>query len=376
MHVTFASAHPYLPQIAGGTQSNTHEMALELMARGHEVSVLAGLTKEGWIGTRARILMKLLGRTVVADSSQGYPVYRCWFAWEGAAEMARKVRPDVVIVQSGKILRVAESFRSAGVPIVPYFHNVEFFDHDASIESLRASPFLANSLFTAECYRKAYGIESTVINPLFRAQRYQTETTRERVLFINPHPLKGLDLALDIAAACPDIQFDFVESWTLSNEERARLIARLALIPNVTLHQRTNDMRVHYASARILLVPSRWEEAWGRVTSEAHYSGIPVFASRVGGLVEAVGPGGILFDRDAAAAEWAAALRKLWDDPLDYRKLSRAASAYATRPQLDTDRQIDQLEIILDAVIAKERAGSGNIKIQAVVKQAIAEVGR
>ena len=42
MHITFASSHPYLPQIAGSTQSNTHEMAIELMARGHQVSVLPG----------------------------------------------------------------------------------------------------------------------------------------------------------------------------------------------------------------------------------------------------------------------------------------------------------------------------------------------
>jgi glycosyltransferase involved in cell wall biosynthesis len=363
MRIAFASAHPYLPQIAGGTQSNTHEMALELIARGHEVSVLAGLTTEGWIGTRARMLMKLLGHTVIADCSQGYPVYRSWLAWEGAAEMARTVRPDVVIVQSGEILRVADSFRSAGVPVVPYFHNVEVDDHDAGIETFRGSPFLANSLFTAERYRRTYGIESTVINPFFRAQRYQTRTTRERVLFINPHPQKGVDLALDIATACPDIPFDFVESWTLSTKQRASLIARLALIPNVMLYRRTKDMRVHYARARILLVPSRWEETWGRVASEAHYSGIPVFASRVGGLGEAVGPGGILFDLDAKAAEWVAALRKLWDDPVGYRELSQAASAYATRPQLDPDRQIDQLEMVLDAAVMKKRARAGSIKL-------------
>jgi hypothetical protein len=122
LKIVFASAHPYPPQIAGGSQSNTHEMATELILRGHEVSVLAGLTRDGWIGARNRTLMKLLGRKAIGDTSLGYSVYRSWFAWEGAPEVARVARPDVVVAQSGQILRVAKAFSSASVPLVIYLH--------------------------------------------------------------------------------------------------------------------------------------------------------------------------------------------------------------------------------------------------------------
>ena len=351
MRIVFASAHPYLPQIAGGSQSNTHEMAMELIARGHEVAVLAGLTKDGWIGTRGRILLNASGRKAVRDMSQGYPVFRSWFAWEGVADIARAMKPDVIVAQSGAILSIAGASRVAGVPVVIYFHNVEFDDHGEPMDDFRDEVLLANSQFTADRYRAAYGIEPTVINPLFQKERYEVRSSRERVLFINPHPVKGVDLALSIAAACPDIPFDFVESWTLSEEQRATLQGRADALANVTLHARTADMREHYGRARVVLAPSQWEETWGRIASEAHYSGIPVLATKKGGLEEAVGPGGILLSADSPLNDWVGALRALWSDAALYESLAAAALEYSRRPQLDRALQIDRMEEALDAAV-------------------------
>ena len=58
--------------------------------------------------------------------------------------------------------------------------------------------------------------------------------------------------------------------------------------------------------ASALLIPSH-SETFGLVALEAAASGIPVIASRVGGLPEAVGDNGILLD-DRSAESWAAAL--------------------------------------------------------------------
>ncbi|MHB2264597.1 glycosyltransferase [Aliihoeflea sp. PC F10.4] len=353
MKIAFASAHPYLPQIAGGSQSNTHEMALELRERGHEVSVLAGLTRDGWIGFRNRVAMKLTGRKAISDTSQSYPVYRGWFAWEGVGDMARTDRPDVAVVQSGQILRLAKAFREADVPLIIYLHNVEFDDHGEDMAAFKDAVFLANSQFTADRYREAYGIEASVINPLFQPDRYTVSTTRESVLFVNPHPLKGVDLALELARNCPDIPFDFVESWTLSDEQNRELNKTAAALGNVTLHPRTGDMRAHYGRARVVLVPSRWEETWGRIASEAHYSGIPVIAARVGGLTEAVGPGGILIDPNAGVEEWVVALRELWNKRERYDALSKEALRYAERPQIDRNWQIDRLMDVIATAVAR-----------------------
>ena len=78
-----------------------------------------------------------------------------------------------------------------------------------------------------------------------------------------------------IAGACPEIPFLFVESWKLEDDHRARIEATIAPLGNVTLENRTSDMKTVYGRTKILLAPSKWEEAWGRVASEAHCSGIP-----------------------------------------------------------------------------------------------------
>jgi glycosyltransferase involved in cell wall biosynthesis len=49
---------------------------------------------------------------------------------------------------------------------------------------------------------------------------------------------------------------------------------------------------------RIGIVPSRFQEPYGIVSLELIASGLPVIASRVGGLPESVGPCGVLFDNE------------------------------------------------------------------------------
>ena len=78
------------------------------------------------------------------------------------------------------------------------------------------------------------------------------------------------------------------------------------------------DMRRFYRTAKVLLVPSRCNEAWGRVVTEAHFSGIPTLASDRGGLRESVGPGGILIDPDDDFSVWVEALSRLWDNRKEY----------------------------------------------------------
>lgn len=94
------------------------------------------------------------------------------------------------------------------------------------------------------------------------------------------------------------------------------------------------------ARARALLMPSRWEEAWGRVATEAQDNGIPVIATRTGGLPESVGPGGLLISPEAEIETWAEALRSIWHDSAAYAALATAASNHARRPEVDPERNL------------------------------------
>lgn len=343
MRILLANGHPYLPQTLGGAQSSMHDLAVEFTRRGHDVAVLGGLTKDGWTGLRSRIQRKLRRRSFSIDRGLGYPVYRAWFPWAVAADVARHMRAQVVVPQSYLPARFAQALAGVDTRVVIYLRNVEAGEFGGDPRDLRDVGYVANSYYTAAHWEREFGIRAHVVYPLVPREKYQTETTRENVTFINPHPLKGVEIALSVAERCPDIPFSFVKSWTLMPEDLEHLQQRLASLPNVTLMPPTLDMRTVYGKARIVLAPSRWEEAFGRIAAEAHYSGIPVVASDRGGLREAVGPGGILMDKEASATEWAETVRNLWHDRELYDRLSRAALDYSKRPEMNRADQVDEL---------------------------------
>jgi len=347
MRALFTTTSPYLPQAHGGMESSANELCIDLKHRGHQVAVLAGL-KTGMVGHKSRIKMqinkRLSGCEVSRDSVSGYPVWRAWSAWDALDYVAQKERPELIVVMVGHPVRMALAAKRTQIPILVMLQNVEFHLHGGRFEDLGNVPCIANSRFTADKYRTAFGINPRVIYPYISADRYRTRRTRENVTFINPHPIKGRDIALGIARLCPEIPFTFVESWPLPPEHRKHLLRGLEALSNVTFLPPQNDMRVVYGKCSILLAPSVWEEAYGRVATEAQISGIPVVASSRGGLPEAVGPGGILLDPGQPIADWAAAVRKLWQDGSHYEELSAAALAHAERREMSRAYQMDAWE--------------------------------
>jgi len=351
MRILFATGHGFLPQRVGGSESSTNELILALQEQGHDCAVLAQLQGNGWLGLRNRVLMKLTGRALLCDMLAGYPVYRTWFPHRQAAATVARELPDVVLVQSGESLRMAKAFLEAGLPTIVYLRDVEFHELGGDPAELHGVSYIANSHFVAERFCAAFGPRPHVIRPLFRAGRYATPRAPKYVTFVNPHPVKGVDLTFEIAALCPEIPFCFVEGWPMNKQERAELEARVAAQPNVHLQPRTHDMREIYQATHTLLVPSQWEEAWGRVATEAQFSGIPVVASNRGGLPEAVGPGGRILAHDAPAKDWAAVLRGYWRSRIAYAEASAAALEHSRRPEIDSGRQVQDLCTILSREI-------------------------
>jgi glycosyltransferase involved in cell wall biosynthesis len=348
--ILFASALPYLPQLLGGMNTNTHELATELVRRGHEISILTRLAYGNWFGVRHAISMRVQGRHKTMGTELGYPVFRSREPWQIASELPAH---DVVVVQDGSMLTIAGAFARLGLPTVAYLHGLEFDTWQcggrrAQAKDLPMLGYIANSHFTAGRFEARYGITPPVIPPVFRPERYQSKANPEFVTFINPVSVKGVDLALEIAAGAPDIPFCFVKAWPIPLREQARLRRGLKRAPNIVMHERTYDMREVYRKTRVLLVPSQWEaETWGRVVSEAQFSGIPCVTSDRGGLPEAVGPGGIVLGFDSPAERWIAAVKKLWNDSRFYQEKAVAARAHSERLALNIDSQVDMFLGIL-----------------------------
>jgi glycosyltransferase involved in cell wall biosynthesis len=354
MKVLFAGGNGYTPQFSGGVQSSTHHLVEQLRDHGHEASVLAALFGDGLFGYKARAKMKLLRQRAVIDSYPGYPVVRAWFPWEAAGFAVKKLKPDVAVVQCHKSVPIGKALQAEGVPLVVYLRNVEFHELGGDLRELHSALYIANSEFTARTYKEKFDIDSTVIPPTINPAFYSTPTTGEFVTLINPYEEKGFELAVRIAAVCSEIPFLFVESWKLDDDHRARIEETIAPFSNVRLENRTSDMKTVYGRTKILLAPSKWEEAWGRVASEAHCSGIPVVGSRRGGLPEAIGAGGVVLDYDAPLDDWVATIRRLWSDQAEYDKLSAGARSFSERPQMNPD---SQFATFLDVLHSARRSG-------------------
>jgi glycosyltransferase involved in cell wall biosynthesis len=346
-----------LPQLAGGVEINTHQLSHELLARGHEPAVLARLSLRDMFGAKNLARMALAGHQCCMDRDQGYEVYRARRPW---GDLSGLGRADIGVVQNGGMIALARALDRVGVKSVAYLHGLEFLDWHAELQGDEAGlPFcgyIANSDFTARRFRQRWGADATVIPPLIRQELYWTDRVERHVTFINPVPVKGVDLAIQVARLCPEIPFCFVRGWPLRAGALRRLKSAVNELPNVFLRGSAADMRSVYRTTRLLLVPSQWEaETWGRVASEAQVSGIPVVASDRGGLPESVGPGGFILGHQQPAEEWADVVRRLWHDPSLYQLTSSAALAHARRPNLDSDRQVSTFLAVLERSAADTR---------------------
>ena len=356
--VLFVTDYLHVPQGGGGAERNTHELCLALRATGMSVAVSCFLQVDGSLMSWASRLRRKLPprREYSRDRGLGYDVFRGW-DHSRIGEVIGRFRPDVAVVQSTHPEPLIRALATYHLPTLAYFHEVEAIDHLGFLRDVGV-PVLANSAFTAGRLAEVCGLSSEVVLPLIDARQYRTAVQPGRVLFVNTIPRKGVETAFAVAECRPDIPFDFLLSWTHKAPALEMLRMRAKAAGNITLQPPTQDMRPIYGRAKLLLAPSQWEEAWGRVATEAHVNGIPVIGSDRGGLPQAIGPGGIVLPADAPAESWVAAVSSLWDDRAAYDRTASAARAYAARPEIQPETIVATLRAILGHAIRQERANS------------------
>lgn len=317
MRVLFASVYPHLPEVIGGLQTTTDDLCTALIGMGVEAAVLCGLKEHA---------SALSDRRPQKDSDLGYPVFRVADPIKDLALLVAAWGPSIIVVQSGTTLvPMVLAALATGKPTAVYLHNVETHQLGGTLVPDPAILYLSNSDFTAQRWRALCGIDSTVVPPLVLPERYFVSTRGDRVLFVNPTPIKGVEIMFALAAACPDIPFLVSESWGLDPNWRAYCLNRAAVLPNIEWSGPTRDMRPVYARSRTLLMPSLWEEAFGRTVVEAQINAIPVVASNRGALPDTVGAGGVLVDAHAPIDHWARALREAFMPSARYDQLSDQA---------------------------------------------------
>ncbi len=261
------------------------------------------------------------------------------------------LRPDLVVVNSIERpawRQIRDDLDARGIAHVLYLREATAVRH---LTDPPCPPrlLLANAEAHAQAAREL-GFDCEVVPSVVDTSRCLIESTRTRVLLVNPIALYGVDRALALADVRRDIPFVFAESWPIPAEERARLTAAIDARPNVELRAYDPDPSHLYADARVLLmlctVPSR-----PRVIAEAQANGIPVIATELAGHAEAVGTGGLLIDPDAPFAVWSSALDYVWESEVAYEELAQSARDHAARGDMRPEAVATRFEELVSALV-------------------------
>ncbi|HZQ44077.1 MAG TPA: glycosyltransferase family 4 protein [Acidobacteriaceae bacterium] len=165
-------------------------------------------------------------------------------------------------------------------------------------------------------------------------------------------PEKGIDVALRAAqitlATQPALHFVFCGEGAHRAEYEA-LAQQLGIDGHVTWTGQVEDLvgGGAFKAADILIQCSQWQEAFGFTVAEAMSAGLPIIASRIGGLPELVADGdnGFLFDPPSAEQLAAHILRLQSDTALRDRmgERSRARAVEQFDLQVCVDQWVDVL---------------------------------
>lgn len=271
-------------------------------------------------------------------------------------------KPDVILTQllwSDIAMRVG---RQTEIPTMLRVCKIPF-GLDISLDGPYApNDVLAVSQHTAEYLRSTHKRESLITPPLVDPARVVDSNEKRNnpyVLMFNTLRRKGAHTFSRIAELMPDRRFAIVSGWNILKNRHGfdptkleRMCESLGIeysgsgpeivdtFPgNVDILPPSTTVRDIYREARLLLVPSVWEETFGRVAIEGFYNRIPVIASAVGGLQEHAHQGGIVIEDFENAHAWKHEIERLDDEQCYLETADRGTryleTSYRTQDSLE-----------------------------------------
>jgi len=209
------------------------------------------------------------------------------------------------------------------------------------------------SQFLTDHYRERVGLVSTPLEPPLDWQAVVApQESRAFVTFVNPSRHKGLLLFARLAdmlgSRRPDIPILVVQSGRSGGGFNAIPGIDFSRYPQIMAAPPVPRPADYFALTRLLVVPSVWEEPFGRVAAEAMINGIPPLVSDrgslphvVGGDASAGGGGRVLpiprwmtesttgLPSEPEVEPWFDAVCALWDSPAHYETIAAQARRIA-----------------------------------------------
>jgi glycosyltransferase involved in cell wall biosynthesis len=276
----------------------------------------------------------------------------------------RRFRPDVVLTDSIENINVATwlAARTCGVPVCHILRSTFLLCWKGSMRKTSGNCGTACGSCQASSIGKklmsrfvdAVIGETAFIIDKHLAHNYFPNASRHVVAGLLPNPItakprdviadrpirigylgvldaiKGLDtLAAALATLDLSMQPEVLIAGTAKSQYAKNLPAKFPAATEFLGWVRPDDL---FRKIDILVVPSLFEEPFGRVIVEAFAAGIPVIGARSGGIPETIDPGinGLLFPAGDVAA-LADILRDLSRDPAQIAAMSKGALNAAQR---------------------------------------------
>jgi glycosyltransferase involved in cell wall biosynthesis len=258
--------------------------------------------------------------------------------------------PDVLIAANGHPM-IFEALRDARRRGVTTAYAVRGYGYDRRDYFADVDHVFTCSAFLSGVYRERIGLVSTPLEPpLDWSTVVAPAESRAFVTFVNPSPHKGLYLFARLAdmlgSRRPDVAVLVVQSGRSGGALNAIPGIDFSRYPQIMAAPPVATPREYFALTRVLLVPSIWEEPFGRVAAEAMVNAIPPvvsnrgalpavveFDGQRGGLVRDVPdwmtPHGTRVPAELEVEPWFDAVCRLWDDPALYAEVAARGRAIA-----------------------------------------------
>ena len=267
-------------------------------------------------------------------------------------DMVDEFAPDQVIACNGHPMIFAALAEARQRAITTAFAVRGFGYYDARYFADVDHVFTC-SRFLTEVYREKLGLVSTPLEPPIDWSTVLAPVdSRAFVTFVHPSPHKGLFLFARLAdmlgSRRPDIPVLVVQSGHTAGALNAIPGLDFSRYPQIMAAPAVPTPAQYFALTRLLLVPSIWDEPFGRVAAEAMINGIPPVVGNRGSLPDVVGgdvadggggrvlpiPSWMTVETTALPAEaelqpWFEAICSLWDDPQSYESTAARARQIA-----------------------------------------------
>ena len=242
-------------------------------------------------------------------------------------------KPDLVITYGGAFVRdqILRWARCCCCKTCAAIHNYAYNDPFY----FRYADLVIVPSFHCQRFYEEVGVRTIVIPPVidlspFRKLSPFSFDKRKFLLFVNPTTNKGVywfaGLAKELWKIRPDIPILVVEG-SAGIDSLTNPALGLNCVNNINFVRNTPFPQIFYDIARVILIPSLFNESFCRVAAEAMASGVPIIASNRGAIPETVQDAGILLDIPSKYTpnskivpspeelqRWIEAILRFWDD--------------------------------------------------------------